>query len=224
MVDWIRNFVRWIRGIFFWVQEPKEFYLHFFTFILIFFYGFFMPHLLLDASTELETRITGLAFQLWGIGTVALGLHRARKLFGRPSLRQIAKSWWNRRPRLKPGVINLSAHSASQAAGSGKISFADLTPLAPSRNIDERVAWLERNLVWLHQHVKETQKQNEGRFESFTKDLHIEQSERSLGDQIVKNKLEEFSVGGIHLETFGVVCLFLEPSCLPFQMKSQEYS
>jgi hypothetical protein len=62
-------------------------------------------------ETEPTFRFVGVALQLLGLATVAVGIRNTRALFGRPSMRKRFVEWWRRRPR--------RGHTASTCAGIG---------------------------------------------------------------------------------------------------------
>src|SRR3546814_4179733 len=75
-----RILIVWLRALWFWLTEPRHFWLATFVVALALVFA------LRRGTTEPEIRISGLLLQILGIGTVAWGIRETRALFGRPTL------------------------------------------------------------------------------------------------------------------------------------------
>jgi hypothetical protein len=149
--------------------------------------GILMIRCRLSLTGEASLRITGLAFQLFGLGTVAIGLHKTRQLFKHPGLLALIKQWLRDVPRL----ASQRSIPVSQSATIG-ISTR-LTIAIPS--IEERVAVLERRFAE-DSHLRGEAIASEGR-------------SREAADQELRKQLEEYAAGGLNLETIGLCWIFL---------------
>ena len=94
---------------------------------------------------ELQIRISGLALQWLGIGTVAIGLRETRKLFERPSLIALLCAWLSRFPRWRRDVRVI--------AGSGSLGLTGMaarmevrTPIDPNAPTAAQLAGLTHNV------------------------------------------------------------------------------
>jgi hypothetical protein len=206
MANWLKNFFRWAKGIFFWLQEPIRLYWNVVCFFLVFDYGTLIPTIF-DAPWDERIRLAGLFYQLAGIGTVGMGLHETRKLFRRPTLRSLVESFWNRRPRLRPVSVPLSGGHCELSLSDRVTLGLKLPPPDPSLSQEERLQWTIDQLVRLFEAVQTQQRQTQEQFERYGDFLTKERQERQTEDDTIRRLLEEALVGGIRLEAFGVVCL-----------------
>ena len=96
-------------------------------------------------KSEPAFRITGMALQLLGLGTVAWGIRKTRELFGRPSMRERFLGWWHRRPRRRHTVFG-SAEIALEH--SNLIADAEAwSETNPDAGVEVRLTALEKNLL-----------------------------------------------------------------------------
>lgn len=194
-----------------WLLEPEKTWKYFLIIIAVFLHGNIIPIIWFGTHGSLELRIVliGLLFQLIGISTVAWGLYETRKQFRRPGVFEIVQSWLKRFPKLKPGLVSLSATGTSSASGSDTLSLQEPQQPGPDSPFEERIAWLEGKITRLDTLVQEHKKQYEEKITKLTTDLTSERQSRETEDKEVRKFFEEVSIGGIHLESFGVLCLFI---------------
>jgi hypothetical protein len=151
-------------------------------------------------KSEPAFRITGMALQLLGLGTVTWGIRKTRELFGRPSMRRRFVEWWRGRPRRR--------HTISGSAGIA-LEHSSMTGDAEEWSQTSRDDYMEVRLAAL---------EVRGRFNAFaqktrtelskhTDDLSQETRVRSDADKAISAKLEETGVGGLDLSVMGVVWL-----------------
>lgn len=152
---------------------------------------------------EARLRIGGFALQLLGLATIALGLSHARKLFGRPSVVQRAGAWWAKRPWIPPP--HSFGSGAARAGGGAKLRSEAHTDLLPNPTIEERVVALERNVSGLRDRVIYLDGQIVKNAEQVRAQIEQEQAARESSHKQLRDKLEEFSVGGLLLEITGLV-------------------
>lgn len=163
----------------------------------------------LPGTLEAHVRYCGLAFELIGILTVAIGLDGKRRLFNRPNLLDPLRGWWKRRPRWggKAQIINLAGISSSSSAVSGKCSI--WRGVAPNASIEDRLAALEENVKTLRIEHADTAKRVEEEAQKQDAAVASEHRARELSTNEIKKKIETLGVGGLHLEAVGLVCLIL---------------
>lgn len=207
MLQWLKKFFRWTCHVFLWLMEPepKRFYLYVGAFFLPLFYGILISAFF-NVPWDQRIGTAGLFYQLSGIATVAIGLHETRKLFRRPSLWELLKDFWNRRPKLHPVSNSLTGHGGGSSGGRASLSL-NLPPPDSSLPQEERLQWAIDQIVNLFNNNQTQIRQTQERFERYENDLKGERQERQTGDDTVRRLLEEALAGGIHLEAFGVLCL-----------------
>ena len=98
-----------------------------------------------------------------------------------------------------------AAAGSSTVMGSARLSVSP----GPDTSIERRLAILEDNLTALQKEVDEQGSDLRARIARATEDWQRET--RALRDSVrdASQKVEEVAVGGLHLETVGLCCLFL---------------
>jgi hypothetical protein len=159
-------------------------------------------------SSELHVRIAGMVLQWLGIGTVALGLHKTRQLFERPSFWNLLRNWGARFPRWRGRIIAGigTATGGSVALSSRGYGWYNVDPAA---SIDERVDALAKNVERLNKHLIQVQTDldTEGKLRSDA--LQAEQASRLQADEGLKSRLEATATGGLHISFVGAIWLFV---------------
>jgi hypothetical protein len=153
-------------------------------------------------------RFGGTILQIMGLFTVALGLWKTRQLFGRPSLVASLKGYLKRLGRVfqqpKPvtgsGSITLPAFDIR---GEGRFRHG----LPAGASLDQRVDALEKNLDLLERKFDSKTQNVNKRFAELDERVQRETKERSAADEKVMTQIEEVAVGGLHLESVGLVWL-----------------
>jgi hypothetical protein len=184
---------RWFRaGVTFWI------WLSLTVLILILFWR---------APGELADRVrwAGALFEALGVAMVVIGVDRARRSFGKPSVFKGIWIWatdfrfifW-RRPR-RTISVDQTLPMASNLSVATTITRA-------SRSVEERVTELEKQISALQ--VNFDQKLDEGVREVLA-ELDKEAAARRAADQTVSQRLEEGIVGDSSLELAGAAYLCL---------------
>jgi hypothetical protein len=155
------------------------------TFVVV--VGILAIHCRLSLTGEASVRITGLVFQLLGLWTVAKGLKETRELFGRPGVFASLIRWLRDAPRFTPKLSISVSNSAT-------IGISTRVVIAPA-SIEERLTSIERQLAD-SRHLGSEALTSEGRT-------------CQAADQAIQRKLEEFAAGGLHLETIGLIWIFI---------------
>ena len=150
-------------------------------------------------------RIAGMVDQLFGLGTVAVGIGKTRRLFGRPSFLARLAGWWHRRPRRRQtvsGGLN-SMQGASTLIGAGEV----WSPTSPRDYIEVRVTALEKNLIEVRDRVRTLAQDTREELGRNSDKIEREREERSAADRAISLRLEEAGAGGLDISLMGVVWL-----------------
>jgi uncharacterized small protein (DUF1192 family) len=102
--------------------------------------------------------------------------------------------------------------TATMRADAMAIDDADLrleVSAAPNAPLDRRVALLEENVKRLRNEFYAKDKENMEKLSTLTGVIEEERRLREIEARRLSNQLEEFAVGGLHLEIIGLVWLFL---------------
>jgi hypothetical protein len=157
-----------------------------------------------------RVRWAGTLFEFLGVSAVVIGIDRARRSFGRPSVLQGMWIWLGesrfivfRRPPISASV-NISMGIAT-ATGVGTVV------VTTTKSTEERVAQLEKEVTDLRTNIGDVDRKVDQQKREFRADLDKEAAARQAGDQGVSKKLEEGMVGDSPFELAGVfyVCLGL---------------
>jgi len=166
---------------------------------------------LLTCRSEDMLRYSGLLLQLAGLVVVAIGIRDTRRLFGRPTLVQIAATWFERlRVALRNppavitarGSISLSGSLTLRASGTATLSAAP-------RSIEERVASLEKAADGARERLNALHDQIQTSAKGLRDQLAAEERARQEADGTLRHLLEDQAAGGLHLETMGLCWLLV---------------
>ena len=109
-MKFFKNLKRYLQANVIWLSKVWGLW----GFLLPFAFLFFIIFLPWDLASLV--RYSGLALELLGIYTVAMGLKGKRELFNKPSFIEHIKNWWKQRPAWKSVVISGSGVSMSGGA------------------------------------------------------------------------------------------------------------
>jgi hypothetical protein len=165
---------------------------------------------LLASTPEAEVRIAGMLLQLLGLGTVAVGLSQIRRLFGRPSVVERLTGWFKRVTFIfgRRKDANVYVHAATGGvtlAGSARVRIG----ASPDAPIERRLAILEENVNHLQKEVDEDVNELRGRIAQVRSQIDRETQERRADDRLTASRLEDVAIGGLHLESIGLLWLVL---------------
>jgi hypothetical protein len=159
---------------------------------------------------ELPDRVrwAGALFELLGVSAVVIGINRARRSFGRPSVLQGVWLWLGdfhfiffHRP------LRTISVSAGMAMGS-TLGVATAIGRAP-KSIEERIAQIERQISELQTNLGNVEQKVDRQTRELRAELDKEAAARQAADQSVSKKLEEGMVGDSDFELAGVSYLYL---------------
>jgi hypothetical protein len=158
-----------------------------------------------ELSVDDRVRWLGLAYQLAGLGLVVHGLRRSRQLFNKPTYFQdfVHHLRYAFRPPPPKSFTPKGVDSISTTVAEwGRVHVAGGT-------LEERITRLETELQDLQNRVNKVDvsiRQTESRL---NKRIDDESRSRKQGDEDNSKKIEEATIGGIHLEAIGILFLIL---------------
>jgi hypothetical protein len=153
---------------------------------------------------ERQVRIAGVALELLGVLTVALGIRDTRRAFDdSPTMWQAIKQRWDGRPRFGPKNVVLAAEGASFGTSFGS---ARLTVRAgPNATIEQRIDLLEQNYDRLTDELDRSNAEAKKKWDELSKALDLERKERQMANEETRRQLTKSIAEGVHLEFIGVV-------------------
>lgn len=160
-------------------------------------------------TPEPVIRLTGLALQVLGIGTVIWGISETRALFGHASFAAKAKSWLERFPLLRRNIVLAVAAGSFASATCKARGHITHGPEGPNPTVEARLEWLERNIVLIHERISGTEKEMDEEFRKATEALKNEEQARQSEDNTLHEKLEATGTGGVHISAIGASWLFV---------------
>ena len=201
----IQQLGRWLRALARWLVEPWRVWA---PIVAVLFALLAASRLPLDWA-DAVLRYCGLAFQLLGIGMVALGLRDKGRLFDRPTLREKIRRWFARRPRwnAKTQTRIVTATGTLSISADARASMWRGTPADAC--VADRLAALEANLVTLKTEHAETAKQLQEATRKANEAIEAERQARESGITTLRVKLEGLGAGGLHIEWTGVFWLLV---------------
>jgi hypothetical protein len=163
----------------------------------------------LSANTSAGVRYAGMMLQIFGLGTVAIGLSQVRRSFGRPSLVEKVVAWFRQLVAafLPPKPITGQANAGGVVTVAGEARV--VVRAGPDASLDRRVTILEENLDRLRDEIDA--KESKVRTELSTVKAAVEQEQRARETEArrLSSQMEELAVGGLHLELIGLAWLIL---------------
>ena len=152
-------------------------------------------------------RYIGLALELLGIITVAIGLKGKRELFKKPSFIEHLKSWWNQRPKWKLVSSMVSATFDSSSSVSGSCSGSAWHG-ATNLTIKSRLDAVEKNLSSLRNELQAFELDTNTKHTKVVKNLESERQTRESSVQEIRTQIEDLAARDITFEALGVYWLF----------------
>lgn len=153
-------------------------------------------------------KVAGFLIELSGLGLVAVGLSRTRRLFGRPSFPSRVREWGrNVRSLILEGRrVTAEASSTIVFASTGRATVQGKTA---SMTIEQRIEELERRAVAAEQKIEEVRDEAKRRVDETRAALLNEDTEIRTSVATLRKQLEDFSVGGLDLEGMGLFWLIV---------------
>ena len=190
-----------LKAIWPWLRQPLHVWLSLSVIILALAISFG------PFTSEPVIRLTGLALQVLGIGTVAWGISETRALFGHPSFAVKTKAWLASFPLLqRSNVIAVAGIAMCSATGKAR-AYGTHGPTSPT--IESRVEALEKNVTAIHDRITQTHKEMDEEFHRSADALKREVQLRQEEDKAIRDKLEATGTGGVHISAIGASWLFV---------------
>ena len=188
-----------------WLMSPRRFWAVTLTLIAA-----SMLCAVLPLKLETSIRWAGLVLQAYGITVVMQGLVGRGKLFKMPNPIELARTWWNARPRWNPRPIDLTAHAVASAKGSASLTAGGRAVLPPGAPIEQRVELMERQIADIYAKVlpdiRKAQLESEQRLTTRVLEVKADGEKRAAEAEA---KLREAAASDIPLEWVGVILLFV---------------
>jgi hypothetical protein len=185
-----------------WLAEGRYFFLC--VAVIIVALGLSLrPH-----TSERVIRLTGGVLQLFGIGTVILGIRDTRALFGHPSLTSKVKAWLGRFPLRRRRAIAL-AGSATMSALVGHARVHGMHGPGPNPTTESRLDALEKNVTAIHERITQTQQEMDGVMSKSAASLQREEQARATEDSAIRERLTATGTGGLYISAIGAAWLFV---------------
>lgn len=192
----------WLRSLWNWLSELKHFWL------AVAVTGIALFISLRPGTAECTIRLSGLALQILGIGTIAWGISETRALFGRPSLFAVAKSWLRSFPpfhsRVVSGTANITLGGVTMSGRGYGMDNA-----GPNATPEARIEVLEKNIRHINERIDQTQREMDTELRNAGAALKREEQARATEDQAIRHKLETSETGGIHVTAMGALWLLI---------------
>jgi hypothetical protein len=167
-------------------------------------------------GSETFLRTMGGVLQFLGVGSVAWGISEIRRSFGLRSTTAEIMAYWlglaratgqrlvrlfRRRP--SPTIVGAGAASASWVSTRGRARVRS----GPQATIEQRVAQLERNVDGIEDRLDRTEDDLQRETEQRVQAITSERQAREAENKDIKQQLETFALGGLRLQTVGLVWL-----------------
>jgi hypothetical protein len=162
-----------------------------------------------SATASEAVRYAGTALQIFGLATVAIGLSKMRRLFGQPSFLDGGRAWFRQMRAVfaRPKTVALKA----SVSGSSRMS-ADLRVvhgIRPGASLEDRILALEKNLDGLRDELDANVLKLRRELDSVHETIEQESAVQRQKYDVIDRKIEEVAVGGLHLESVGLLWLVL---------------
>lgn len=190
----------WLKALYSWLAEARLVWL---ALLLV------APAVIVslrEGASEWEIRIAGLVLQLFGLGTVAHGVHKTRKLFGRPSTMASLRGWATRFPRWRRSVV-LAAGTAVVQARAYAPRIWVWSSVEPGAPIEAQIKALSQNVEHLKVHMNQTEDAIDAGLRKQSDALGREEQARANSDSALQQRLELAQTGGLEITFVGVIWL-----------------
>ena len=155
-----------------------------------------------------QLRIGGWWLQVLGVSMVAIGLKQTRDLFDVPSVKEQALNWLKRFPKVFARREIIKGTISIEGAPGKMKAYGTVEP-KPDASIEERLNALEEKYKQLNQKLIAARNEIEVEAQRLDENLEEERRTRDEADAAIREQLESFSVGGLHLESVGLIWLLV---------------
>ncbi len=197
----MRRIFQWLGLFWYWFAEARLLWMALLVLLLAFLVSF------RSGAGEIHIRVTGLILQWLGIGTVALGIHETRRLFGRPGIVKLLLEWMSHFPRWRRRIV-VGAGSGTLRALTGHAGVHVWSNVDPSASIEARLEALTKNVERVNERLIQAQREIDSALSKQSEALHQEQHIRAKDDENLHKRLEAAETGGLHISFIGMLWIF----------------
>lgn len=163
---------------------------------------------ILAQDLEHQVLYVGVALEIFGIISVAIGVGDVRRSFGRPPLAAELRSWFAQLRGAFVAPQPITGHALATVSAVAMLGRLRAQVRAGQGSpIERRVELLEQAVDQLWNEIDHQAKEANQAVVRVESEIHRERDERVLQFQELSRKTEDFAVGGVRLELVGIVWL-----------------
>lgn len=197
----MKTFVIWIKSVSHWLIEWRYFCFGLLVVTVPVWFG------IRYGANEDMIRVSGMALQLLGIGTVAWDINATRKEFGHPGVLMVWHQRLKRFPLFGKQAVTSTCHATLPAMTCSGRAHQSVNA-GPEATTEERIRALEENLQIVHDRISQAQNEIDQGFRKYSEELTLEKQVRVQEDKKIHVKLEATETGGLHILGMGALWLF----------------
>jgi hypothetical protein len=163
----------------------------------------FLVVIAFDCS-ELGFQVAAGLLQLFGVGTVALGIRQTRRQFGRPGVLAHALEWARSFPPVKTSESRGSVATTLSGFHAAARGYGWRNAPAGA-SAEDRLVVVEENLSGLLKRFDATEKELRDAMSAQKAELETEKAARAEADREISGRLEAAETGGLTLSMIGTV-------------------
>ena len=157
-------------------------------------------------SASERLALSGAILQIFGVGTVAAGLHKTRLLFGRPGIGDFFKSWG---AKIMPVFLRRKGGQTVNVTGVVEQEFA--LPITAATGWSKTASTVEEKLEEIRRKVDALESNIQSQTKRLDRKIDEEEKKRQItiseAQKDAERKIEEATIGGIHIEEVGLILL-----------------
>ncbi|QRG05631.1 hypothetical protein EZH22_21630 [Xanthobacter dioxanivorans] len=154
---------------------------------------------------EPQIRLIATLLQSYGIWTVYQGIRERHNLFSKPNMLVRLVDYFQRFPLRKRHVVMAAGSATFEFGGSSR----EIVKAAPDASVSDRLRRLESNFDSLFSEVGEVASRLEGASKSADQRFAAEAGARKHDIEVLAQRLEAATAGGLHIDLLGVSCIFM---------------
>ena len=201
----MKNFIRWLKEIYRWVQRVPITRHYWWTLGVV---SVALFAVAASGWAEQVTRLVGMLLQLGGVLTVVWGILETRADFAQPTIRSQFKDWFKRFPLLYPPSRTVTVNGIFPAMIGKAEAYSTHGP-ASDQSIEGRMAHLESIVNELEMAQAQTRIAVRNAQEKAEQALEAHASQLASQIDVIARRIETTATGGIHISAAGVILLFV---------------
>ncbi len=198
----------WPAKLFLWVRDGLWAWLAFVTVALGVVAAFHWAEVS-PACAEKIVRIGGLAFQIFGIASVAAGIAKTRRDFGHAPIWRRLREYFKRFPpplkEAPPAITGIFGGANARMTATATLTVRP----RDGATVDERIQFLEQQIDTLQNRLRDADVAIRSGLKKAEDDLAQEARVRKDGDNNLHGKLESTATGGLQISAAGVIWLLV---------------